>query len=182
MGSGFFAPSTSCDATKSVTIYSHNTTSSVHIQAVFPYCCPDCPANAIQMDQVAWAIWASIKNYSLSNLPTYVITSVYPLAAATCSAVAPVLGCGTSVSSVRNQCSASRSINSCSSLRAASASTSETRKQIRFESRLIHIQLGRYEYLNTKLVPYSFLVMRFTCSKYVGLMTLTTILTTLRTS
>ena len=34
----------------------------------FFYCCPDCPscpASAIHMDQATWAIWATIKKYSL---------------------------------------------------------------------------------------------------------------------
>ena len=35
------------------------------IETLFLYCCPvcpSCPANAIQMDQAAWEIWAAIKN------------------------------------------------------------------------------------------------------------------------
>ena len=39
-------------------------------EAVFLYCCPDCtscPANAIQMGQATWAIWAAIKTQSLDT-------------------------------------------------------------------------------------------------------------------
>ena len=50
---------------KSCTVESHT-----QIEALFLYCCPDClccPANAIQMGQTTWAIWAAIRKYSLSG-------------------------------------------------------------------------------------------------------------------
>ena len=40
----------------------------MQVEAVFLYCspdCPSCPANAIQMGQATWAIWAATKKYSL---------------------------------------------------------------------------------------------------------------------
>ena len=36
----------------------------------FLYCCPEClscPANAVQMDQATWAVWAIISNTALLN-------------------------------------------------------------------------------------------------------------------
>ena len=37
-----------------------------YTRVVFLYCCPNFPANAIQISQASWAIWAAAKKYSLS--------------------------------------------------------------------------------------------------------------------